>query len=89
MTEQTNTPSGSTAKLRRVGFALACVLVFGSQPEIVLADTNPNVVDIGVDKPRAFLFVGNSYMYYNNSMHQIFLSIAQHADPDNHAFFKT
>ena len=27
-------------------------------------------------------------MYYNNSMHQIFLSIAQHADPDNHESYR-
>jgi len=39
----------------------------------------PAVSDIGI-QPKTFMFVGNSFMYYNNSMHNHFLDIVRTAD---------
>lgn len=46
-------------------------------------ETRPTVVDVGVAEPRSFLFVGNSFMFYNNSMHTMFRRIVRAADPGN------
>src|SRR5688500_3124867 len=41
--------------------------------------TKPAVSDIGM-QPKTFMFVGNSFMYYNNSMHNHFLEVIRSAD---------
>lgn len=46
----------------------------------VYAQTKPAVTDIGM-QPKSFLFVGNSFYYYNNSMHNHFLRIARASEP--------
>lgn len=33
------------------------------------AQTKPKVKDLGVDKLSSALFIGNSFLYYNNSLH--------------------
>ena len=44
----------------------------------------PVITDIGI-QPKTFMFVGNSFMYYNNSMHNHFLEIVRAAlDPANY-----
>lgn len=45
-----------------------------------LAETRPTVARLEAP-PHSFLFVGNSFYYYNNSMHSYFLDIARAADP--------
>jgi hypothetical protein len=47
----------------------------------VYAQTKPAVTDIGM-QPKSFLFVGNSFYYYNNSMHNYFLQIARASEPN-------
>ena len=42
--------------------------------------TRPVVSELGI-QPKTFMFVGNSFMYYNNSMHNHFLAMARAADP--------
>ena len=34
-----------------------------------LAQTKPKVTDMG-DKPASAIYIGNSFFYYNNSLHQ-------------------
>ena len=46
----------------------------------VLAQTKPKRADLGVD-PKAALYVGNSFYYYNNSMHSYVLGLARAGDP--------
>jgi hypothetical protein len=46
-------------------------------------ETQPTVVNVGVAEPRSFLFIGNSFMFYNNSMHTMFRHIVRAADPEN------
>ena len=43
------------------------------------SETRPAVAELGM-QPKTFMFVGNSFMYYNNSMHNHFLQIARAAD---------
>ena len=50
---------------------------------IASAQTKPKRTDIGVDVPKSFLWVGNSFFYYNNSMHSHVGALARAADPDS------
>ena len=43
------------------------------------AQMKPKVAEIGTN-PKSFLFVGNSFYYYNNSMHSVFLNFVRAAD---------
>jgi len=47
------------------------------------ADSKPTVTSVGVEAPKSFLFVGNSFMYYNNSMHKHFNRLVKEADAQN------
>jgi hypothetical protein len=47
------------------------------------AATKPARADIGGAPPKSMLFVGNSFFYYNNSMHSYVLSLARTADAAN------
>jgi hypothetical protein len=51
------------------------------------AQVKPAVTEIGV-KPKSFLFVGNSFYYYNNSMHSVFLNFVRAADKANAAAYR-
>lgn len=66
---------------------LALVALFATSGAL-LAETKPLVTDVGMDVPRSFLFVGNSFMYYNNSMHRQFRRIAQAADNEHRADYR-
>ena len=44
-----------------------------------VAAARPVVTDIGI-QPKTFMFVGNSFMYYNNSMHDYLLEMARAGD---------
>jgi hypothetical protein len=46
------------------------------------AQTKPKVAEI-VGQPKSFLFVGNSFYYYNNSIHSVFLNFVRAADKAN------
>jgi hypothetical protein len=45
------------------------------------AQTKPTRADVGVETPNSFLWVGNSFFYYNNSMHNHVGNLARAADP--------
>jgi hypothetical protein len=47
----------------------------------LLAQTKPRRADIGGEPPRSILWVGNSFFYYNNSMHNYVASLVKAADP--------
>jgi hypothetical protein len=54
-----------------------------------LAQTKPKVADTGIAQPKTILFVGNSFFYYNNSMHSQVSAIATAADPKNRADYRS
>lgn len=45
------------------------------------AQTRPQRTDIGGAVPNAILWVGNSFFYYNNSMHSHVINLVRAADP--------
>jgi hypothetical protein len=58
---------------QRLKFALhslLCTLMIGlggSGP--LWAQVRPKVVDVGIENPASAIFIGNSFFYYNNSLH--------------------
>lgn len=49
----------------------------------LLAQTKPKRTDIGGAPPKSILWVGNSFFYYNNSMHNYLSNLMRAADPKN------
>ncbi|WP_229176979.1 DUF4886 domain-containing protein [Bradyrhizobium ivorense] len=45
------------------------------------AQTKPKVTSLGPDYPKSAIFIGNSFFYYNNSMHSHVLAMLRTADP--------
>jgi hypothetical protein len=59
--------------------SLALIAPLLALPGFAAAQTKPKVAELGT-KPKSFLFVGNSFYYYNNSMHSVFLNFVRAAD---------
>ena len=77
-----NTLRNSAIAILVAGLALA------SLSSDARGETRPTVVDVGIAEPRSFLFIGNSFMFYNNSMHTMFRHIVRAADPGNAAAYR-
>ena len=67
---------------------LACKTIFSvlliflvSLSSNLLAQTKPKRTDIGGVPPKSILWVGNSFFYYNNSMHNYLSNLVRAADP--------
>lgn len=61
--------------------ALLALSLLLSLPGSLPAQTRPKRSDVGADPARAFLWVGNSFFYYNNSMHNYLGAMVRAADP--------
>lgn len=57
-------------------------------PSLLLADIGPKVKSLGLENPKQLLFVGNSYLYYGDSLHNHVRRMAQAADPENKKLYK-
>jgi hypothetical protein len=66
------------------GYLAALVLVLAVPA--ALAQTKPAVKDAG--QPKTLLYVGNSFFYYNNSMHGHVLRLVGAGDPQNRAQYR-
>jgi len=66
--------------------ALTCVLLYVTHAS---AQTAPKVKDIGLDQPKTILYVGNSFFYFNNSMHQYVSGLITAADPANRKQYRS
>jgi hypothetical protein len=64
---------------------LALVLFSGTAP----AQTKPKVSSMGVAQPKTIMYVGNSFFYYNNSMHNQVTRIATAADAQNRSAYRS
>lgn len=62
-------------------FALAVLLIAGPSP--AAAQTKPKVLQTGVEQPTSAIFIGNSFFYYNNSLHNHLTLLLRSADPEN------
>jgi hypothetical protein len=71
-------------KLRLAAALLAGLL--GASP--LAAQTPPKVTETGIAQPASAIFIGNSFFYYNNSMHGHVQQLLRHADP-NYKFRST
>jgi hypothetical protein len=60
--------------------ALAATLWLVSIAGSLHAQTKPTRTEVGGDRPTSFLWVGNSFFYYNNSMHGHVANLARAAD---------
>ncbi len=56
------------------------MLVIVASP--LAAQTKPKILDSGVDKPASAIFIGNSFFYYNNSLHNHLGLLLRAADPN-------
>ena len=45
--------------------------------QVAAAQTKPKLTDIGIDGPKSSIFIGNSFFYYNNSMHSHVLAMSR------------
>src|SRR5258708_3092030 len=61
--------------------ALLSLLWLASISDALLAETRPQQTEVGGDSPKSFLWVGNSFFYYNNSMHSHVGGLARAATP--------
>jgi uncharacterized protein DUF4886 len=61
--------------------ALSSLVFLVSLSGDLLAQTKPKRADIGGEPPRCIMWVGNSFFYYNNSMHNYVASLVRAADP--------
>ena len=52
------------------------------------AQTKPIVTTLGPDFPKTEIFIGNSFFYYNNSMHSHVLAMQRVADPANKGAYR-
>ena len=59
--------------------ALVIAVLLGTGP--LAAQTKPKIVDAGVAQPQTAIFIGNSFFYYNNSMHNHLRLLARSAEP--------
>ena len=71
-------------KLFRV-LAVAFIALGGipAAASVAHAQTKPVVTTLGPDFPKTEIFIGNSFFYYNNSMHSHVLAMERAADPAN------
>jgi hypothetical protein len=54
-----------------------------------VAQTRPKLTEIGIESPKTSLYVGNSFFYYNNSMHGHVGALSRAADPNNKAAYRS
>ena len=70
-----------TPSIRKAA-AFVCLLVLTSLSTQLAAQTRPTRTDAGPEPIRSILWVGNSFFYYNNSMHGHYNELARAAEPD-------
>ncbi len=62
------------------GAVLAVMLALVAGPSPVAAQTKPKILQTGIEAPASAIFIGNSFFYYNNSLHNHFTSLLRSAD---------
>src|SRR4051794_7666364 len=67
--------------LRGAFIAVAVVMAATAGSTALMAQTKPKITTLGPDFPKTEIFIGNSFFYYNNSMHSHVLAMERAADP--------
>jgi hypothetical protein len=73
--------------LRIITMALAAGFT-ALAPPAASAQTKPAVTSLGPDFPKTAIYFGNSFFYYNNSMHSHVLAMQRAADPAGQAAYR-
>src|SRR5262249_12196575 len=60
-------------------FIIAVLIAVGAEP--AAAQMRPKLLDSGVARPASAIYIGNSFFYYNNSMHNHVSLLLRAADP--------
>jgi len=55
----------------------------------VLAQPKPKIMHIGIEQPKTVLYVGNSFFYFNDSMHRYVSGLIIAADPENKGQYRS
>lgn len=55
----------------------------------VLAQPKPKIKHIGIEQPKTVLYVGNSFFYFNDSMHRYVSGLTSAADPENKGQYRS
>jgi hypothetical protein len=66
-----------------ISLRMVLIIMLGLPALPALAQTKPKVVSIGIENPASALWAGNSFFYYNNSLHGHVRSLLLSADPKN------
>jgi hypothetical protein len=74
--------------IRTLSTLVSLVLAFFCS-SLVLAQTKPKIKHIGVEQPKTVLYVGNSFFYFNDSMHRYVSGLTSAADPENKGQYRS
>ncbi|WFU16744.1 hypothetical protein [Bradyrhizobium sp. CB3481] len=72
-----------TKLLRVLAIAVVALVGIAAVASVAKAQTKPLVTSLGPDFPKTEIFIGNSFFYYNNSMHSHVLAMQRAADAAN------
>lgn len=72
-----------TGMIRTLVIAVVAAIAAASGSAALQAQTRPTVTTLGPDFPISEIFIGNSFFYYNNSMHNHVEKLEKAADPDH------
>jgi hypothetical protein len=70
--------------IRIAAIVAAIAMLLGGQ---ALAQTSPKVKSIA--PPKTVLYVGNSFFYFNDSMHRFVGGLIAQGDPQNRALYRS
>ena len=71
-------------------FFLLCLSgIFLILSATAFGQTRPKIKNIGLEKPTTVLYIGNSFFYFNDSMHRYVTGLQAAADPENRAKYRS
>src|SRR3954463_4622181 len=76
--------------MRRIvrAFLVLLALAAAGAAAPLQAQTKPKLTTLSPDFPKSEIFIGNSFFYYNNSMHSHVLGLERAADPANRLSYR-
>ena len=66
-----------------LGAILTAIVAFLAAPAPLAAQTKPKILQTGIEAPASAIFIGNSFFYYNNGMHNYVARLERAADPEH------
>src|SRR4030081_2836281 len=66
----------------QVRLCLCSVLAAVVSASPLAAQTKPKILETGIERPTSRILIGDSFFYYNNSLHNHFALLLRSADAD-------